>query len=47
MNLDQNKAIITLVLAFIAQLFIGFIIAAIFGVIFAAFGVSSGAIELN
>jgi enoyl-CoA hydratase/carnithine racemase len=47
MNLDQNKAIITLVLAFIAQLFIGFIIAAIFGVIFAAFGVASGAIELN
>jgi len=47
MNLDQNKAIITLVLAFIAQLIIGFIIAAIFGVILAAFGVSSGAIELN
>ena len=47
MNLDQNKAIITLVLAFIAQLIIGFIIAAIFGVILAAFGVASGAIELN
>jgi enoyl-CoA hydratase/carnithine racemase len=47
MNLDQNKAIITLVAAFIAQLIIGFIIAAIFGVILAAFGVSSGAIELN
>ena len=47
MNLDQNKAIITLVAAFIAQLIIGFIIAAIFGVIFAAFGVASGAIELN
>ena len=47
MNLDQNKAIITLVAAFIAQLIIGFIIGAIFGVIFAAFGVASGAIELN
>ena len=47
MNLDQNKAIITLVLAFIAQVIIGFIIGAIFGVIFAAFGVASGAIELN
>ena len=47
MNLDQNKAIITLVAAFIAQLIIGFIIAAIFGVILAAFGVASGAIELN
>jgi hypothetical protein len=47
MNLDQNKAIITLVLAFIAQLIIGFIIAAIFGVILAAFGIASSAIELN
>ena len=47
MNLDQNKAIITLVAAFIAQLIIGFIIAAIFGVILAAFGIASSAIELN
>ncbi len=47
MNLDQNKAIITLVLAFIAQLFIGFIIGAIFGVIFAMLGVAGGSIEFN
>ncbi len=47
MNLDQNKAIITLVLAFIAQVIIVMIIGAVFGVILAAFGVSSGAIEIN
>ena len=47
MNLDQNKAIITLVLAFIAQLFIGSIIGAIFGVIFAMLGVAGGSIEFN
>ncbi len=47
MNLDQNKAIITLVAAFIVQLIIGLIIAAIFRFILAAFGVSSGVIELN
>ncbi len=47
MNLDQNKAIITLAAAFIVQLIIGLIIAAIFRFILAAFGVSSGAIELN
>ncbi len=33
MNLDQNKAIITLVLAFIAQVIIVMIIGAVFGVI--------------
>jgi hypothetical protein len=47
MNLDQNKAIITLVLAFIAQVIIGFIIGAIFGVIFAMLGVAGGSIEFN
>lgn len=47
MNLDQNKAIITLVLAFIAQLIISIIVGAIFGVIFATFGVASGAIQIN
>ncbi|ABQ90809.1 Yip1 family protein [Roseiflexus sp. RS-1] len=47
MNLDQSKAIITLVLAFIAQLFIGFIIGAIFAAIFAMLGVASGSIEFN
>ena len=47
MNLDQNKAIITLVLAFIAQFIIGFIIGAIFGVIFAMLGVAGGSIEFN
>ncbi|MGQ9547210.1 MAG: Yip1 family protein [Roseiflexus sp.] len=47
MNLDQNKAIITLVLAFIAQLLIGFIIGAVFGVIFTTLGVASGAIDFN
>lgn len=47
MNLDQNKAIITLVLAFIAQLIISIIVGAIFGVILATFGVASGAIQIN
>ncbi|WP_448542535.1 Yip1 family protein [Roseiflexus sp.] len=47
MNLDQNKAIITLAAAFIVQLIIGLIIAAIFRFILAAFGVSSGVIEIN
>ena len=47
MNLDQHKAIITLVLAFIAQFIIGFIIGAIFGVIFAMLGVAGGSIEFN
>ncbi|MBO9335657.1 MAG: YIP1 family protein [Roseiflexus sp.] len=47
MNLDQNKAIITLVLAFIAQFIINVIIGVVFAAIFAALGVASGAIELN
>ncbi len=47
MNLDQNKAIITMVLAFIAQFIIIIIVGAVFGIILATFGVASGAIELN
>lgn len=47
MNLDQNKAIITMVLAFIAQLIISVVVGAIFGVILATFGVASGAIQIN
>ncbi len=43
MNLDQNKAIITMVLAFIAQV----VIAAIFGFVLAAIGIGSGAIPVN
>ncbi len=45
MNLQQNPAIITLVLAFIAQVIIGLIISAIFGFILAALGVASGGFE--
>jgi len=47
MNLDQNKAIITLVVAFIVQIIISVIIGAIFGAILVAFGVAQGAIEYN
>jgi hypothetical protein len=39
MNLDQNKAIITVVLAFVAQLAIGFVI----GLVFAAIGIGAAA----
>lgn len=45
MNLDQNKAIITLVLAFIAQILIAGVIGVIFGVILAALGVASGGVQ--
>jgi len=44
MNLDQNKAIITLVLAFIAQFIIGIIIGVVFGVIRQILGMSGDAI---
>lgn len=45
MNLDQNKAIITLVLAFIAQILIAAVIGAIFAAIGVALGVASGGLE--
>ncbi|NWG20464.1 MAG: YIP1 family protein [Chloroflexi bacterium] len=45
MNLDQNKAIITLVLAFIAQLIIAAIIGAVFAAIGVAFGIAAGGAE--
>jgi hypothetical protein len=43
MNLDQNKAIITMVLAFLAQLLIGFIVASVLGAIGLGAAAASGA----
>lgn len=45
MNLDQNKAIITMVLAFLAQLLIGFVITTVLGVI--GFGAAAASGALN
>ncbi len=45
MNLDQNKAIITMVVAIIAQFVAIFLISMIFGFIAVALGVASGAIS--
>jgi hypothetical protein len=47
MNLDQNKAIVTMVLAIIAQILITFAIAFVFGLIAAAVGVGTGAIPIE
>jgi hypothetical protein len=47
MNLDQNKAIITMVVAILAQIAITFVITFIFGLIAAAIGVGTGAIQVN
>ncbi|MEN9935918.1 MAG: hypothetical protein RLZZ387_2497 [Chloroflexota bacterium] len=47
MNLDQNKAILTMVLAIVAQLVIGAIIISIFGAIAVALGVASGTISTS
>ncbi|HNP87780.1 MAG: YIP1 family protein [Chloroflexi bacterium SZAS-1] len=45
MNLDQNKAIITMVLAFLAQLLIGFVVASILGAIGLGAAAASGALN--
>jgi hypothetical protein len=47
MNLQQNQAIITLVLAFIAQMVIVFIISTVFGAIAVALGAASGRINFG
>jgi hypothetical protein len=47
MNLDQNKAIITLVVAILAQIAITFAITFVFGLIGVALGVASGAISVS
>jgi hypothetical protein len=47
MNLEQNKAIITIALAIVAQILIGFVIAAVFGAIGAMVGIGTGAIPVN
>lgn len=47
MNLDQNKAIVPMVLAIIAQIVITFVIAFVFGLIGAAIGVTTGASPVN
>lgn len=47
MNLDQNKAIITMVVAIIAQIVIIFAVSFVFGLIGAAIGIGTGAIPIN
>lgn len=47
MNLDQNKAIITMVVAIIAQIAIIFLVTFVFGLIGAAIGIGTGAIPIN
>lgn len=47
MNLEQNKAIITLVVAIVAQIIIGMIIGGIFAAIAVMIGVGSGAIPMD
>lgn len=47
MNLDQSKAIITMVLAFIAQLVIGFIVTAVLGAIGLGAAAASGALNTS
>jgi hypothetical protein len=45
MNLDQNKAIITMVLAFVAQVVIGMIVAAVLGAVGLGAAAASGALN--
>ena len=45
MNLDQNKAIITMVLVFVVQLVIGFVIAAVLGAIGLGAAAATGALN--
>jgi hypothetical protein len=47
MNLDQNKAIITMVVAWIVQVIVGAVIGGIVAAIAVAMGVATGSIQLN
>lgn len=45
MNLDQNRAIITVVVAFVALMVVGVIVGVVLGILLGIFGVASGAVR--